>query len=161
MSGVGRDGKSPYERMTLVSHAVADWAHNSRYPIMAPLQLSRANERSGNTRPSLDALRDSGALEEDADWIGGLHREYAGARSEEEKQALISEGKEHLAELIVLKNRDGDGDKISEMYWDSVSLNFDRLDKHRVDLEPTYAAPPKSRFIMGRDDVRDKTEVAR
>lgn len=152
LNRVRSDGNTPYERMTLNSHAVADWAHNSNYAIFRILQLSRANEKSGNTRPSLDALRDSGALEEDADWIGGLHREYAGARSEEERQALRAEGKEHLAELIVLKNRDGDGDKISEMFWDASCLSFDRLDRQHVDLEPLYTAPPRSRFIMGIDD---------
>ena len=156
LNRVRSDGKSPYERMTLNSHATADWAHNSRYALLRILQLSRVNEKSSNTRPSLDALRDSGSLEEDADWIGGLHREYAGARSEEERQALIAEGKEHLAELIVLKNRDGDGDKISEMYWDAKSLSFERLDRQHVDMEPLYTAPPKSRFIMGISDKQDE-----
>jgi len=160
LNRVRSDGKTPYERMTMVSHAVADWAHNSHFAILAPVQLSRSNERTSNTRPSLEALRDSGALEEDGDWIGGLHREYAGARSEEERQVIIAEGKEHLAELITLKNRDGNDDKTSEMYWDAKSLNFERIDRQHVDLDPIYIAPPKSRFIMGIDDKHDM-EAAR
>lgn len=144
LNRVHSDGKSPYERMTLVSHAVADWAHNSTYSILAAVQLSRANQKLSNKRPSLDAMRDSGAVEEDADWIGGLHREYAQANSEEERRAVIADGKEHLAELMILKNRDGESEKASELYWDAKSVNFERIERRRVELDPdrpmTYAA---------------------
>jgi replicative DNA helicase len=160
LNRVRSDGKSPYERMTLNSHACADWAHNADYPLWVALQLSRANEKSSNTRPSLDALRDSGALEEDADWIGGLHREYAHARSEEERQKVIAEGKEHLAELIVLKNRDGESERAAEMYWDAKSLIFMRLDRKHVDMEPNIQRPPKS-YVLGRDDPGYAEEAAR
>ena len=142
LNRVSSDGNSPYERMTMTSHSIADWAHESDYAILAPVQLSRANAKLANKRPTLDALRDSGAVEEDADWIGGLHREYAYANSEEERQKIEADGKEHLAELLVLKNRDGDSEKASEMYWNAKSVNFERLEKHTFDIDAgsTHAA---------------------
>lgn len=129
-----REDAPTYERMTKISHSVADWAHNSDMALLAAKQLSRANQKMQNKRPTLDALRDSGAVEEDADWVGGLHREYAFCNTEEERQQLRNEGKDHLAELIALKCRDGDADVTSEMYWNAPSLCFERLDKRSVDL---------------------------
>lgn len=145
MNRVGSKGKDQYERTTLVSHAIADWAHNSPFPILAAVQLSRVNQQTTNKRPTLSSLRDSGAVEEDADWIGGLHREWQYANTEELRAQLRNEGRDHLAELIVLKARDGDADIISEMYWSPETVSFERIDKHSVDLN----APD---FVMGRDN---------
>jgi replicative DNA helicase len=131
MNRVSGDGKDAYHKVTNVSHAAADWAHDADFPILMAVQFKRV------LYPSLEALRDSGAIEEDADWIGGLHREYANAVTAEEKRKVEEEGKKNLAELVVLKNRDGDGDSEvgAEMFWDSKTLTFRRIDKQIIDLD--------------------------
>ncbi|WP_345969626.1 DnaB-like helicase C-terminal domain-containing protein [Sulfurimonas sp. HSL1-6] len=66
-------------------------------------QLNRANEQRSNKRPMLSDLRDSGAVEEDADVIIFPHRESYYQRSENQREAPTND-----AELIVPKNRDGE-----------------------------------------------------
>ena len=65
-------------------------------------QLNRENEKSANKKPTLAGIRESGAVEEDADIVIGLHRESYYKRNETQTEPPVNE-----AELIVLKNRDG------------------------------------------------------
>ena len=65
-------------------------------------QLNRENEKSATKKPTLAGIRESGAVEEDADIVIGLHRESYYKRNESQKETPVNE-----AELIVLKNRDG------------------------------------------------------
>jgi len=66
-------------------------------------QLSRSIESRPNKRPQLSDLRESGAIEEDADVVIGLYRpSYYKSRETGEKEPPVND-----AELIVLKNRDG------------------------------------------------------
>ena len=67
-------------------------------------QLNRSNETNQNKRPTLNALRDSGAVEEDADIVLAPHREsYYNRNDPSMPEKPINE-----AEIIVLKNRDGE-----------------------------------------------------
>ena len=67
-------------------------------PLVALAQLSRAGAQRSDKRPILSDLRDSGAIEQDADVVIGLHRE--GYYDQESSDP-------YLAEAIVLKNRKG------------------------------------------------------
>jgi len=67
-------------------------------------QLNRANEQRTNKRPMLSDLRESGAVEEDADVILFPHRESYYQRNANEREPAIAD-----AEIIVGKNRDGEG----------------------------------------------------
>lgn len=118
LNRVKGDGKSLYEVMTNNSHAMADWAHNSNLSVMQAVQMSRANEQAADKRPTLAALRDSGAIEEDNDIILGLYRPHYYDRDNTEV--------EHVAELRVLKFRDGDSDAEAELYWRSECVSFDK-----------------------------------
>lgn len=67
-------------------------------PVICLSQLSRASEGRPNKRPMLSDLRESGAIEQDADVVIGLYREgYYNAECEEP----------NVSEAIVLKNRKG------------------------------------------------------
>lgn len=91
-----------------VSAGFKNLAHELKIPVVLLAQLNRdVEKRSGRGettgRPRLSDLRESGALEQDADSVLLVHRAEMYAETEEEKREL--EGK---ATLIVAKNRSGD-----------------------------------------------------
>ena len=76
-------------------------------PVLCLSQLSRANEGRSDKRPQLSDLRESGAIEQDADVVIGLYREGYYNRECENPNA---------AEAIVLKNRKGETGKVDLMF---------------------------------------------
>ena len=83
--------------------------------------------RSGNKRPQLSDLRESGAIEQDADLVIFIHRpEYYGIDVDEEGNSLKG-----VAEMIVAKHRNG--------ATDDVHLKFIREFAKFVDLDDSLA----------------------
>jgi replicative DNA helicase len=97
-------------------------------PVIAVSQLSRAVEvRGGKRRPQLSDLRDSGAIEQDADLVMFIYRpEYYGINTvdSEDGAKYSSEG---VAEIIIGKNRNGPPG--------SVLLQFEKTYVRFQDLE--------------------------
>ena len=86
-------------QLTAVSMALKQMAKELQVPVLCLAQLNRKSEaRGGDRRPQLSDLRDCGALEQDADMVGFLHRE------ERYSPTVESVGR---AELIVRKHRNG------------------------------------------------------
>ncbi|MDE5814520.1 MAG: DnaB-like helicase C-terminal domain-containing protein, partial [Muribaculaceae bacterium] len=73
-------------------------------PIIALSQLNRSTETREDKRPVLSDLRESGAIEQDADIVCFIHRPEYYTRSSEDAQGNDIKG---LAELIVAKHRSG------------------------------------------------------
>jgi replicative DNA helicase len=86
-----------------ISRSLKALAKDLNIPVVAASQLNRKVEDRPNKRPILADLRESGAIEQDADLILFIYREYLYNRTEENK------GK---AEIIVAKHRNGPTDKI-------------------------------------------------
>ena len=84
-----------------ISRSLKAIAKELGIPIMALSQLSRAVEtRGGNKRPQLSDLRESGAIEQDADIVMFIHRpDYYGLAEDQESKGL--------AEIILAKHRNG------------------------------------------------------
>lgn len=70
-------------------------------------QLNRGLETRENKRPKLSDLKNSGNIEEDADIVLGLYRESYYKQNKENTPSMY-EKKQEAAEIIVLKNRDGE-----------------------------------------------------
>lgn len=89
------------QEVSNISRSLKAIAKELDIPIIALSQLSRAVEtRGGNKRPQLSDLRESGAIEQDADIVMFIHRpEYYGMESETAEQGL--------AEIIIAKHRNG------------------------------------------------------
>ena len=90
--------------MSNISRSLKSVAKELDIPIIALSQLNRSVEmRSGNKRPQLSDLRESGAIEQDADLVIFIHRpEYYGLDVDPEGNSLKG-----IAEIIVAKHRNG------------------------------------------------------
>ena len=100
-------------------------------PVVALSQLSRKVEERDDKRPQLADLRESGAIEQDADVVMFIFREeyYVARRepkegTEEHMEWMQAMEKVHnLAELIIAKQRHGPIGKVT-LYFDSLSTKF-------------------------------------
>lgn len=104
MSGSADTKGNREQEISQISRALKGLAKELNVPVIALSQLSRAVEsRGGAKRPMLSDLRESGAIEQDADMVIFLYRpEYYGITQDED--GLDCRG---LGEIIVAKNRHG------------------------------------------------------
>lgn len=91
-----------YEYMTEISGDLKTMARKFHVPVLALAQLNRANTERGNKKPMMSDLRDTGAIEQDADGIIFLHRDDYYEDKEERDPWEPSE-----LDIIVEKNRHG------------------------------------------------------
>lgn len=123
MTGSGY-GKASENRVTVVgeiSRALKIMAKELNVPVICLSQLSRAVESRTDKRPIMSDLRESGAIEQDADVIMFLYRdEYYNANSEDRG----------IAECIVSKNRHGETGAVKLQWLPQFQLFADREWKH-------------------------------
>lgn len=113
------------QQISTISRTLKETAKELNVPIIALSQLSRGVEqRGGDKRPVLSDLRESGAIEQDADIVGFIHRpEYYGFLNDENGESNIG-----AAELIIAKHRNGALDTIRFKYV-SQYTRFDNKDE--------------------------------
>ncbi len=91
------------QEISAISRSLKALARELEVPVLALSQLSRAVEQSSDKRPNLSHLRESGALEQDADVVLFIHRpEYYDPDTE----------KRGIAEIMIAKHRNGPVGKI-------------------------------------------------
>ena len=99
----GNNNKSTNDQVAEISGALKGLAKELNIPIILLSQLSREVEKLNDKRPMLSHLRDSGAIEQDADMVMFIYRpEYYGIMDDGAGNSTIGK-----AELIVAKHRNG------------------------------------------------------
>src|SRR5439155_3336044 len=109
-----------------ISRSLKALARELQIPVIALSQLSRASEqRGGDKTPMLSDLRDSGAIEQDADIVIFIHRPemYRDLREKAEEKGTPIEG---LAEIHLAKHRNGPTGNLKLTFH----KQFTRFDSH-------------------------------
>ena len=121
IQGNGKRGGSREQEISEISRSLKILAKEINVPVIALSQLSRAPEQRPDHRPMLSDLRESGAIEQDADIVMFLYRDdYYNEDSD----------KKNIAEVILAKHRAGSTGTV-ELLWLGNYTKFVNIDKTR------------------------------
>ncbi|MHA6484496.1 replicative DNA helicase [Paenibacillus sp. strain BS8-2] len=125
IQGGGRRGANRQEEVSQISRTLKQIARELEVPVIALSQLSRGVEQRQDKRPMMSDLRESGAIEQDADIVAFLYRDdYYDKESE----------KKNIIEIIISKQRNGPVGTVELVFL----KNFNKF----VNLERTYSTSP-------------------
>ena len=121
IQGSGKRNSSREQEISEISRSLKILAKEINVPVIALSQLSRSVEQRPDHRPMLSDLRESGAIEQDADIVMFLYRdEYYNPDSE----------KKNIAEVIMAKHRAGSTGTV-ELLWLGSYTKFVNIEKYR------------------------------
>ncbi len=119
MQSGGRRNDNRTQEVAEISRSLKIMAKELNVPVICLSQLSRAAEQRADKRPMLSDLRESGAIEQDADIVLFIYRDdYYNDESEEK----------NVAEIIIAKNRHGSTGTI-HLQWIGQYTTFSNQDK--------------------------------
>ena len=135
------------QEISTISRNLKALAKELDIPVIALSQLSRAVEtRGGTKRPMLSDLRESGAIEQDADIVSFIYRpEYYGIEEWDDEERSPSAGQ---AEFIVAKHRNGGLDNIRMKFVGSLG-KFEDL----TNFDGSYEFPSKMNSSEGPETI--------
>lgn len=122
MQGRGR-AENRQQEISEISRSLKSLARELNVPVITLSQLSRAPESRSDHRPILSDLRESGAIEQDADIVMFLYRDDYYHKDSEKK---------NIAEVIIAKHRNGPTGTV-ELLWLAQYTKFVSLDKYRME----------------------------
>ena len=127
--GVKGSGNREQE-ISSISRSIKEIAKELNIPVIALSQLSRSVEqRGGDKRPVLSDLRESGAIEQDADIVSFIYRpEYYGFLQDDEGNS-----NQGIGEIIIAKHRNGSLENVRLRFIGQYA-RFDNIDNYADDL---------------------------
>ncbi len=123
INGMGKV-ESRQQEISMISRSLKGLAKELDIPVVSLSQLSRAPEARTNRRPIMSDLRESGAIEQDADIVLFVYRKYIYSRSEEDKG---------VGELIISKHRNGPTGSIDIAFIDNYA-RFESLTRFSEEI---------------------------
>jgi len=129
------------QEISNISRSLKATAKELNIPVVALSQLSRAMEKE-KREPNLSDLRESGAIEQDADLVGFLYRPTYQNQEAEKDEAL-----KHDATLKIAKHRNGKLEKVPFRIDLSVQRFYD------ADFDISYRSSGSSQLLSNQEDL--------
>jgi replicative DNA helicase len=169
MNASGMKFGSREQEVSMISRSLKQLAKELNIPIIALSQLNRSVEsRTDGKRPQLSDLRESGAIEQDADIVCFIHRPEYYLRSDTDANGNDIRG---LAEFIIAKHRSGSVDDVKMRFrakyarfenWEeeSVPMSMTSVGSKLNQLDSAAPAATPSPFSGGSVDLSGSDEPA-
>lgn len=129
----GKKNENRQQEISEITRFLKNTARELNIPIILLSQLSRAVDNRADHRPVLSDLRESGAIEQDADIVMFLYRDYVYTREEESKDT---------AEIIIAKHRNGPTGKIDAIFEGQYTRFKGVSDRADIPYSSGGEAPP-------------------
>ena len=145
-AGNTKSGGNREQEISSISRALKSIAKELDIPVIALSQLSRAVEtRGGSKRPLLSDLRESGAIEQDADIVSFIYRpEYYGIHEWDDDSGVPADGQ---AELIIAKHRNGSLENV-RLRFEASMARFSDLDSGYNSRGPSTSGASSSKDAL-------------
>ncbi len=156
MSSARKDNDNRQQEVTDISKNLKALAKELNVPVIALSQLSRGitSRKGNNSEPVLSDLRESGAIEQDADLVIFLHRE--------DMVGSVKEGqsdRESLTKILISKNRNGKLDKFDVVFRGDVGKFFNF---YAINPEGANAVPKtKEDFEQEESNKKYREELSK
>ena len=141
----GKRVESRQQEVSDITRTMKIAAKELNVPILLLSQMSRDIEKRTDKTPQMSDLRESGAIEQDADIIIFLHREHSPT------DMTVDEDTRTKCDLIVAKHRNGRTDKVT-VRWHGEYTTFTDLYENRRDAEIEARQPSFTDHFTGVDD---------
>lgn len=141
------------QEVSMISRSLKAIAKELDVPIIALSQLSRAVESREGREPQLSDLRESGAIEQDADMVMFIHRpEYYGIVTDENNRSQVG-----LANIIVAKHRNGATDTVP-LHFKKTQVKFCDFEEEMPEKFRQSGMNEKTSYVENQSSMEANTD---